>query len=230
MSNFDIAEIVGGQGDKPIVTNAAYAGADIFNILGLSTHDWADNDGRVTSFGLTRDGDTTAFSDAVGDRLYWSLNGLTNVQSGNAPFMGWVTRYHATDGAILVNPDQPETDPIWGAVSNSITTLANGALQKSGGTMSGDIVMSGDSDISFSGDCDITGDNLRVGTSGLPLKEVNSETGRFDRVEMGMNEFIRWTTDSTNYVEFGATSSTQMLMRFVVDGVTSNTYFNLVSE
>jgi len=175
MSNLDMAEIIGGSGDKPVVTNAAYAGADIFNILGLSTHDWDSLDGRVTSFGLVRSGNTEAISDAVGDRLYWSEGGLTNVQTGNAPFIGWVTRRHATDGTILVNPDQPETDPIWAGVSNNYYTSSevdSTFLPLAGGTMNGDIDMGGNNITNanaISGDT-ITATNdaggVKVGTTG----------------------------------------------------------------
>jgi len=49
-------------------------------------------------------------------------------------------------------------------------------------------------------------------------------------ITLPMGTLIRWETDSTNYIEFGGLSSTQQLMRFVVDGVTSNTYFNMISD
>ena len=47
---------------------------------------------------------------------------------------------------------------------------------------------------------------------------------------LSMSQGIKWVTDPTNYIYFAGQSSTQMLMQFVVDGVTSNTYFNMVSE
>ena len=49
-------------------------------------------------------------------------------------------------------------------------------------------------------------------------------------ITLPMGTLIRWETDSTNYIEFGGLSSTQQLMRFVTDGVTSNTYFNKISD
>jgi len=42
-----------------------------------------------------------------------------------------------------------------------------------------------------------------------------------------MGKGIKWVTDSTNYVYFYGASPTQAVMQFVVDGVTSNTLFNL---
>ena len=50
------------------------------------------------------------------------------------------------------------------------------------------------------------------------------------QINLPMGQLMRWTTDATNYIEFGGLSSTQAVMRFVVDGVTSNTHFNLISE
>ena len=45
-----------------------------------------------------------------------------------------------------------------------------------------------------------------------------------------MNVGIKWVTDSTNYLSLYATSPTQTIMQFTVDGVQSNTMFNMVGD
>lgn len=91
---------VGVTGNRPNVAPDNGAG----NIIGIVTHDIPNNtDGKVTSFGLVRGLNTSAF--VGGDMLYVDASG--SYTTSNTPsFAGFVLRAHATQGTILSRPNR----------------------------------------------------------------------------------------------------------------------------
>ncbi len=92
--------ITGGQGVTPLISLANGLG----DIMGVATEDIPNNTtGRVTTFGLVNDIDTSAFAD--GNLLYASATGtLTTTLTGS--FVGAVLNASLPDGRILVFPSR----------------------------------------------------------------------------------------------------------------------------
>lgn len=90
--------ITGGQGVTPLISLANGLGG----IVGVATEDIPNNTtGRVTTFGVVNDIDTSAFAD--GNSLYASATGtLTTTLTGS--FVGVVLNASLPDGRILVFP------------------------------------------------------------------------------------------------------------------------------
>lgn len=90
----------GATGNRPLVALDNGVGL----IIGVATHDIANNsNGKVTSFGLVRDFNTSAFSD--GASVYASSTG-TLTATATSSFVGTVLLAHASQGVLLVNPDR----------------------------------------------------------------------------------------------------------------------------
>lgn len=90
--------ITGAQGNRPLVAADNAQGG----IAGIMTHDIAHNtDGLLTSFGLVRELNTSAFND--GDFVYSTAAGGLST-SVSSSFVGIVTSAHASQGAILSRP------------------------------------------------------------------------------------------------------------------------------
>jgi hypothetical protein len=71
--------------------------------LGVMTHDIANNsNGKVTTFGLVRDVNTSAFSD--GAAVFASSTG-TLTTTLTSSFIGYVLLAHPTNGIVFVSPD-----------------------------------------------------------------------------------------------------------------------------
>lgn len=91
---------VGVTGNRPNVAPDDGMG----DIIGIVTHDMPNNtDGKVTSFGLVREVNTSAF--AAGDTLYVDTAGAYTT-SVTPSLAGFVLRSHSTQGTILSRPDR----------------------------------------------------------------------------------------------------------------------------
>ena len=123
----------GSQGDR---TKVGLADDTTNNhVIGYATADFSSNDGYVTTEGLVRDVDTSAYT--AGDELYPSLTpgAVTNVApSANSQTIGHVVRSHATAGIIYAHIDSREVDPLalplitalradYATTSNTVDTL-----------------------------------------------------------------------------------------------------------
>ncbi len=90
--------ITGATGNRPTIALDNGQGL----IAGVTTHDIPNNSfGLITSFGLVRDFNTSAFSD--GARVYSSATGtLTTSPTGS--FVGTILLAHITTGSLLTRP------------------------------------------------------------------------------------------------------------------------------
>lgn len=97
--------ISGGLGNTPLISPSLGAG----RAVGLATEDIANNTtGRVTTFGLVHDLNTSAFSD--GNDVYVASTGLLST-SPSPSFVGVVLNAHPTQGIVFVRPqsfDHPD--------------------------------------------------------------------------------------------------------------------------
>lgn len=106
-----VVYISGATGSNPNITLAQANTASTSRVIGMVTHNIANNTiGKVTTFGIVNDIDTSAFTD--GALLYLSSSvagGLTTTRPSApnyAVLVGVCLRAHPTQGKILVNPDQ----------------------------------------------------------------------------------------------------------------------------
>jgi hypothetical protein len=112
--------ITGGQGNLVLV------GLDVGQgqLIGVATHDITNNNnGKVTTYGLVRDIDTSAFSD--GDQVYATSTG-TLTATLTSSRVGYVTNAHPTQGAILVAPDRRVMNS--GTTAQRPTTVLTGFM------------------------------------------------------------------------------------------------------
>lgn len=94
-------QITGGQGSNPVISLDDGEG----DIVGVATEDIPNNStGRVTTFGVVHDLNTSAFTD--GARLYSTATG-TLTASVTASFVGIVLNAAVSGGQILVFPSSP---------------------------------------------------------------------------------------------------------------------------
>lgn len=109
MINGNVVYISGASGSRPEVALAqADAEATADSTLGILTEDIANNQsGYVTTYGLVRSTDTSAY--AEGTKLYLSstiAGGFTDVEPTSPNHkvrVGYVVRQHATEGVIFVS-------------------------------------------------------------------------------------------------------------------------------
>lgn len=101
--------ILGAQGQRLAVTRADSADDSTLSVIGLLTHDVANNaNGRATVFGKVRDLVLPTTSWTVGDQVFVNGGTFTKVPPLEAghylAFLGWVTQAHPVQGVIDVNP------------------------------------------------------------------------------------------------------------------------------
>lgn len=107
ISNGACVYVSGATGNKPTITLASNTSLSSHKTIGLATQDITNNsNGRVTTFGLVRDIDTSAYVE--GDELWvGSTAGTLTATEPTAPShkvrVGFVLRAHATQGVILVS-------------------------------------------------------------------------------------------------------------------------------
>ena len=106
LTNGTVVKVVGASGDK-ITVNVADKSTETTSAttIGVVTEDINNNSsGYITTQGLVRDLDTSAFGE--GDAIYLGATGtFTNippVSPDHLVMVGWVTRVHATEGMIYV--------------------------------------------------------------------------------------------------------------------------------
>ena len=99
--------LVGSQGTHPTVDYAIASGENTSHVVGLATHDILPNSfGYVTTYGIVRSVDTSAFGD--GDELYLSaehsgvLVNVSPISPNYRSTIGHVIRSHPSNGTILV--------------------------------------------------------------------------------------------------------------------------------
>jgi hypothetical protein len=112
--------ITGATGNLPTV------GLDngLGTVIGVATHDIANNsNGKITTFGIVRELNTSAFS--VADRVYASSTG-TLTTSLTSSFVGRVLDSHVSQGAILVA--RPLTTDPDGTTAERPTTVNVGFM------------------------------------------------------------------------------------------------------
>lgn len=110
--------LLGASGQRALV------GPDIGQgrMIGVATHDIANNaNGKITSFGLVRDINTSAFAD--GDIVYSTSTG-TLTTSLTSSFIGNVLIAHATQGVLFVHTDRRTTSS--GTTAERPTTVIPG--------------------------------------------------------------------------------------------------------
>lgn len=112
--------ITGGQGDQTLIAKDRGLG----EIVGVATQDIANNaTGRVTTFGILHDLNTSAFSD--GNALYCSSTGtLTTTVTGS--FVGYVLNANAGAGTLLALPSS--ADQLDGTTAARPTTVPTGLM------------------------------------------------------------------------------------------------------
>ena len=114
ITNGSIVIITGAHGNvAPTISGAIATSESASQVIGVATHNIEDNSfGYVTTYGIVRDVDTSAFSD--GDEIFLSS---TSVGSGTPivpPLpnykvsIGHVIRSHATAGSMLVQVKSPK--------------------------------------------------------------------------------------------------------------------------
>ena len=99
--------LTGSQGTHPTVDYAIASGENTSHVVGLATHDIEPNSfGYITTYGIVRHVDTSAFSD--GDELYLSaehsgvLVNIPPIAPNYRSAVGHVIRSHHRNGSILV--------------------------------------------------------------------------------------------------------------------------------
>ncbi len=115
--NGSVVRILGATGNRPnIVLAQADTAANASGTIGMTTHDIENNtDGFVTTAGLVRDFNTSAYTE--GDAIYLSSTvpgGLTDVEPTIQVQMGFVTVSNASTGVILCSIESHI--PIYGSI------------------------------------------------------------------------------------------------------------------
>lgn len=111
INDASVVYISGASGQTTTVALAKADAVATSRVIGMATHNIANNTvGKVTTFGLVNDINTSAFAD--GDIVYLSstvAGGLTNVAPSGASTtvvkVGVITVSHATLGKIFIDPD-----------------------------------------------------------------------------------------------------------------------------
>jgi len=108
IDNGEVVYISGSTGDIAQVKLAKADAAATAGVIGVATEDIANNaDGYITTFGIVRDIDTSAF--AAGTEVYLSpgvAGAIANVKpvAPDIPvIVGTIIRQHATQGQLFVN-------------------------------------------------------------------------------------------------------------------------------
>jgi hypothetical protein len=131
VTNGQVVYIDGAQGNRPTVALAqATTDFSVQNSIGLVTHDIAKNNtGYISTFGLVRDIDTSAFTE--GDLLYLSSTtpgGIVNVKPSK-PYVAIKVGYvviSSTAGAVLLNVNNGNT--LQDLHDTCISSLVSGQL------------------------------------------------------------------------------------------------------
>lgn len=113
ISNKQVVYITGATGQNPTIALAKADSISTVQIIGMATHDIANGEvGKITTFGLVNDVDTSAFAD--GATLFVSptvAGGVTDVKPVGpvnvAAKVGVVTFAHAVNGKIFIHADAP---------------------------------------------------------------------------------------------------------------------------
>jgi hypothetical protein len=112
-----VVYVSGSQGNRPTIDKADATDSDKYHIVGVTTHNIADNnEGYVTTEGLIRGLDTATPGWSEGEYLYLdptTPGGLTNVHPSGATVaiivVAIVTNSHASQGSIQVITPQAFT-------------------------------------------------------------------------------------------------------------------------
>lgn len=146
INDAQVVYISGAMGQNPTIALAQANSVTTSQVIGMATHNIANNSvGKVTTFGLVNDINTSAFND--GDKLWLSQStpgAVTNVEptTGLSIFVGYCLTSHVTQGKIFVHP-QSEITTLQNALNNGSTLTVNNTvtLADSLKFTSGDIVI-----------------------------------------------------------------------------------------
>lgn len=138
INNGQVVFISGAQGNRPKISLAqANAVATFLGTIGVATQDIADNaEGMITTYGLVRDINTSAFSE--GDILYLSpivAGGFTKTMPSSPNYIsriGIVTTSHVTQGAICVHIDNNPVSGRFGDDTNYTNFESDGTMVANG--------------------------------------------------------------------------------------------------
>lgn len=120
ISNGRPVRLTGASGNRPTV------GLDdgLGHLIGIATHDIPNNsNGFITSFGVVRDLDTSAFSD--GQTVYASATGTLTTDLTSSR-VGHVLLAHMNNGSILSDPDRRTHSS--GTTAERPTTVIDGFM------------------------------------------------------------------------------------------------------
>ena len=254
LTSGQVVRVIGAQGNRPSVELArADAESTSINTIGMVTETIAnDSEGFVTISGIVRGLDTTAFSG--GEQLYLSptVAGAYTATKPSAPnhvvVVGWVTRVHASVGAIFVKIDNGyELDElhnvsIANATSGQTLVYSNSNVWVNQ-NLEYDTIANAPSYTAYSG---LTQKSLRVGNANLsftPTIEtgyvaaanyVGTYSGFTIQNRNGGNTSstnmyfaIDSSTETTDYAVFGLNSSNYNFGSDTVDGAKKSFYFGV---
>jgi len=129
INNGQAVRINGAIGlEGPTITLASADSEDNSQIIGLATHDIANNDfGYITTYGIVRGLNTATFS--AGDEVFLAIESgaVTGVKPTSPNYqvpVGHVVRNHSSQGTILVQPGNPKLGG--GDVKNNKTVNVSG--------------------------------------------------------------------------------------------------------
>jgi len=110
--NGSVVYINGALGQNPTIALARADSLATCEVIGMATHDIPNNTvGKVTTFGLVNDLDTSAFSDGALIYLSPTTAGLITATAPSSPnynaFVGVIAHSHVTLGKIFIHPSSP---------------------------------------------------------------------------------------------------------------------------
>jgi len=112
ITNGSVVYINGALGQNPTIALAKADSITTCEVIGMATHDIPNNTvGKVTTFGLVNDLDTSAFSDGAVIYVSASTAGLITSTVPSSPnfnaFVGVIAHSHVTQGKIFIHPASP---------------------------------------------------------------------------------------------------------------------------
>ncbi len=128
--NGSVVYINGALGQNPTIALAKADDIATCEVIGMATHDIANNSvGKVTTFGLVNDLNTSAFADGAMIYLSPTTAGAITSTSPTSPnfntLVGVIAYSHVTQGKIFIHPSSPIALNTSLGTSNSVTPSQN---------------------------------------------------------------------------------------------------------
>ena len=211
--------LTGSQGTHPTVDYAIASGEDSSHVIGLATHNIEPNSfGYITTYGIVRNVDTSAFSD--GDELYLSAENsgvLVNV-SPIAPnyksTIGHVIRSHHSNGSILV---ANEGVKLGGGDAKTLGNIGiSGIAFFESVTPDGNAgILASDTNFYY----DSGNDRLHVGTGGIRFSDGSTQTSAIQNRTYNNISSDFSMSDDSDVIFIDSTSSPINIYLPTADGV-----------